>query len=150
MRLLQVQNRQRVVRLRPAKLKAFATAILEALEIPSYECGVQVVGAAEMAGLNEQFLRHRGSTDVITFDHGSSPDHLHGEIFVCIDDARKQASEFKTTWQSEIGRYTAHGFLHLLGYDDLSPAKRKLMKSRENALMRDLESHPALAQLAYE
>ena len=43
---------------------------------------------------------------------------LHGEIFICVDEAIRQARRFGTIWQSEIVRYLIHGVLHLLGFDD--------------------------------
>jgi rRNA maturation RNase YbeY len=55
-----------------------------------------------------------------------------------VADAVKQAGEFKTTWQSEVVRYAVHALLHLRGYDDLQPAKRRVMKREENRLMREL------------
>ena len=47
---------------------------------------------------------------------------LHGEIFICVDEAVWQARKFRTSWQSEIVRYLVHGVLHLLGHDDSRPA----------------------------
>lgn len=94
--------------------------------------------------MNWQFLQHEGSTDVITFDYsqplaGSGERAgLSGEAFICVADAVKQAGEFKTTWQSEVVRYAVHALLHLRGYDDLQPAKRRVMKREENRLMRQL------------
>jgi probable rRNA maturation factor len=108
-----------------------------------------------MAGVNWQFLRHAGSTDVITFDHREpllAPDpaelRLHGELFVCVDDAVKQAEAFRTTWTSEVVRYLVHGVLHLLGYDDLKPHFRRRMKREEGRLLRWLESRFSLAELS--
>jgi rRNA maturation RNase YbeY len=94
-----------------------------------------------MARLNEQYLQHEGSTDVITFNYRegkkkSAP--VLGEIFICVDDAIKQAKEFKTTWQSEVVRYVVHGVLHLLGYDDLKPDLRRAMKREENRYVNSL------------
>src|SRR5439155_4782764 len=63
------------------------------------------------------------------------PEQLHGEIFICIDDAVKQARQFRTTWQSELVRYLTHGVLHAVGYDDLTPADRCVMKREENRLL---------------
>ena len=56
-----------------------------------------------------------------------------------MDDAVAQATEFKTTWQSEVVRYVVHGVLHLLGHDDLQPDLRRKMKREENRLVRRLE-----------
>ena len=73
---------------------------------------------------------------------------LHGELFVCVDDAVTQAKEFKTMWQSEVVRYVVHGILHLLGHDDLKPDLRRKMKREENRLVRRLENRFSLAQLS--
>jgi probable rRNA maturation factor len=113
----------------------------------AYELGFHFIAGVEMARINEQFLQHEGSTDVLTFDHGSSATHLHGEIFISVPDALKQARQFKTTWQSEIVRYLIHGLLHLRGLDDLQPEKRREMKREENRLLRFVESRFAVGEI---
>jgi rRNA maturation RNase YbeY len=120
----------------------------------SFDLGLYLVGAAEMTRLNETFLRHAGSTDVITFDYAdhttfAQPQRfkprvtrhvpLHGEIFVCLDEARIQARRFRTTWQAELARYVVHGVLHLLGYDDRRAPDRRKMKREENRLLCRIE-----------
>lgn len=132
---LTVSNRQRFRRLNAAAVLQLARSILEHLGVTA-ELGIEFVGPKRMAQLNWQFLQHEGSTDVITFDHGSSRKHLHGDIAICVADAVAQASAFHTTWPEEVSRYVIHGILHLLGYDDLSPAKRRVMKQVENRLVK--------------
>lgn len=81
---------------------------------------------------------------------GSAAASLHGELFICLDDAVKQAREFRTTWQCELARYVIHGLLHLCGHDDLSPGPRRAMKREENRLVRAVAQRfriPALARL---
>jgi probable rRNA maturation factor len=103
-----------------------------------YEFCVHLVAAPEMASVNEQFLQHAGSTDVITFDYASpgQRESLSGEVFICIDEAVSQAREFRTSWQSELVRYIVHSLLHLHGYDDLKPEARKKMKREEEAVLK--------------
>ena len=73
-----------------------------------------------MARVNEKFLKHTGSTDVITFDYqeGDVSGAWNGELFICVDDAVAAAPRFGVGWQIELARYLAHGLLHLRGYDD--------------------------------
>lgn len=144
MRELLVLNRQRVRRLHAPFLKRLLESVLhEALEIHDYELGFQLVGPRRMTRINEDFLNHQGSTDVITFDHRlpgrTSP--LHGEAFICVADAVLQAREFQTDWREEIVRYAIHGILHLQGWDDLDPRSRRKMKSRENLLVEWVRKH---------
>lgn len=130
-----IVNRQRVRRVDIRRLRLLAEAALAELGVTA-EVGIQLVSARAMARVNWDFLRHEGSTDVITFDHGSSAKHLHGELFISVPDAVKQAAEFGTTWREELARYLIHGLLHLRGYDDLEPAKRRVMKREENRLVK--------------
>ena len=146
MRELQVRNLQRDRTLNSKFLRELARTLLEEeLRLGSYEIGIMFVSAARMAAMNEQYLGHEGSTDVITFDHregyepkqsGKGDAEVAGEIFISVADARKQAREFSTSWQEELVRYVVHGVLHLRGFDDLEPAKRKIMKREENRLVR--------------
>jgi rRNA maturation RNase YbeY len=141
MRLLRVFNRQKSRAISATLLHGVGTHLLEDLrDCAEYELGVHVIGMAEMSELNETFLGHTGSTDVITFNHGeaSADGKMHGEIFICMDDAVTQARQFRTTWESEVVRYLAHGILHLEGYDDTEPKSRRAMKKEENKLVKEL------------
>ena len=148
-----IANRQRTRKANPRLLKQIVRALLAELKVPEAELGINLVAEEEMALVNETFLRHEGSTDVITFDHsnlesGIRNPELHGELFICVDDAVMQAKKFGTSWQSEIVRYVVHGVLHLLGHDDLKPERRRAMKREENRLVRRLAGRFSLAQLS--
>ncbi|HSY18715.1 MAG TPA: rRNA maturation RNase YbeY, partial [Candidatus Acidoferrales bacterium] len=151
---LVIANRQRRRKINSRLLREIVGGLLAKLQITDAELGINLVAAREMALVNETFLNHTGSTDVITFDHRETvrksrvATTIHGELFVCVDDAIAQAKEFKTNWQSEVVRYIVHGVLHLLGYDDLKPQLRRTMKREENRLVRLLADRFALAQLA--
>jgi probable rRNA maturation factor len=147
MRELQLRNRQRAQTVNTKFLREVTRALIEEeLKLHSYELGIRLVSPAKMAETNWEFLQHEGSTDVITFDYregygeGAAELELAGEIFISVADARKQAKEFSTAWQQELVRYVTHGVLHLRGFDDLEPAKRKIMKREENRLMRRLSA----------
>jgi probable rRNA maturation factor len=116
----------------------------------NFDLGIYLVAAPEMTRLNETFLRHKGSTDVITFNYMEPHDQpcLHGEIFICLDEAVHQARRFHTTWQSELVRYVVHGVLHLLGYDDRNSRARRRMKAAEDALVRRLAREFAFGALS--
>ena len=117
------------------------------------DLGICLTDAAEITRLNETFVRHKGATDVITFDYSeqssvqSQPGHLHAEIFICLDEALRQARRFRTTWQSELVRYLVHGVLHLSGYDDQAPAPRLEMKRAEDLWLRSLSKEFPLQKL---
>ena len=146
------RNRQRARKLDLRLFKKILLSALKDLCVGQFELGIHIVGEAEMTRLNETFLRHKGSTDVITFDYSSPVTHhsslLCGEIFICIDEAIAQAKRFRTSWQSELVRYAVHGALHLLGHDDKRAAARRKMKSEENRALRGLEGGFELKKIA--
>ena len=64
-----IANRQRTKKINARLLKQIVGGLLAELEITVAELGINLVGAREMTLVNETFLQHEGSTDVITFDH---------------------------------------------------------------------------------
>ncbi len=150
-RVLALRNRQRVRPVETRLLRSIATwALQEHFRVSDFELGIHLVGAEEMACVNERFLAHEGSTDVITFDHreNSGEPGWRGEIYISLDDAVAQARKFGTTWPSELARYLLHGLLHLHGFDDLTPAARRRMKREENRLLREAAREFVLSRLA--
>ena len=142
LKTLYFQNRQRLRKINLRLFRKILRAALKDLGVERFELGIRIVGAAEMTRLNETFLRHKGSTDVITFDYSSLVTRhsslLHGEIFLCIDEAIAQAKRFRTSWQSELARYAIHGVLHLLGHDDKRADAKRKMKREENRMLAEL------------
>ena len=156
-------SRQRTRKINARLLRHIIAALLAELEIENAELGINLVSAKKMTAVNWQFLHHAGSTDVITFDHhdaragiplpavrayGVTRTALHGELFICVDDAVAQAKKFGVSWQSEITRYVIHGVLHLLGHDDQHTAARSTMKCEENRLLCRLAKEFPLTRLA--
>jgi probable rRNA maturation factor len=121
------------------------------LGVREWELGIYILGAQEMTRLNETFLRHQGVTDVITFNYAEGPkaDPIHGEVVVCVHEARVQAKRFATSWQKELVRYIVHGVLHLQRYKDRRKADRLKMKRRENQLLNQLAHIFPLEALAH-
>jgi probable rRNA maturation factor len=134
---LYVRNRQRTRPINLRLLQAIARALLAQIGPRDFRVGVLLVGAKEITRLNEAFLKHAGPTDVMAFGYSTGHSQsLHGEVFICVDEALRQARRFRTHWQKEVVRYLAHGLLHLQGYDDSTAAARQRMKALENALVR--------------
>jgi probable rRNA maturation factor len=163
-RTLALRNRQHLRRVDLRLLRRIARALLcETWPEGGCDLAIHVVAASEITRLNETFLQHKGLTDVITFDYAdragqasrlsprppaaspsrdrrdACPPLLHGEIFVCLDEALSQSRRFHTIWQSELVRYVVHGVLHLLGYDDQRSLARRKMKRAEDDLVHSLD-----------
>jgi probable rRNA maturation factor len=169
-RILSVRNRQRRYCLNTRLLRQLTLYLLEqVLNISEFELGVHLVASPEMAKVNELFLAHKGPTDVITFDYTERPPasetkgsiqkrsvvrqptpragFLHGELYICVNEAIAQSRRFRTTWQSELVRYIIHGLLHLSGHDDLQPGDRRRMKREENRLVSEVTRRFGVRQI---
>lgn len=130
-------------------LRRVVGRLLAHLELRRYRLGIHFVGTRKITRLNEAFLRHAGPTDVIAFDY--RPDtpqlDLHGEIFVCVPETLHQARRYRTREQDELVRTIVHGVLHLCGYEDGAPEKRRVMKAAENRWLRKLRSEMPLGAI---
>lgn len=153
--LLTLGNRQRTRPVDLRLLRRIARELFALLpQVPPVRLELCLLDDVEMIRLNETFLHHAGTTDVITFDYSelgtrnSELSQLHGEIFICLDEARRQAHRFHTTWQSELVRYLVHGVLHLVGHDDRTAAARRRMKREEDRLVAALAARFPLSRLA--
>lgn len=148
--LLAIRNRQRTRAVDTRMLRRITRHLLETeWEREDYELCVHLIAVPEMTRLNERYLRHPGSTDILTFDHSDGAERrLAGELFISIEDAVRQARQFRTTWPSELARYLVHGLLHLRGYDDVEPAARRVMKREENRLLKTVTRQFDLKRLA--
>lgn len=133
-------------------IKGIVREVLELrLNATSAVVNVAIVTGDQIARLNRQYLGHEGPTDVIAFEYppaelteftgtedvpgfgGARP--VFGDVFVCLDVARTQAAQYRTTWQKELIRYVVHGLLHLAGHTDSTANARRRMKHLEDRLL---------------
>ena len=99
----------------------------------SARINVVFTGDAAITKLNARYLRHRRTTDVISFPlHERDAMTIEGEVYVNLDQARRQAHELGEPFARETQRLVAHGTLHLLGYEDASARKRGRMRRLED------------------
>jgi rRNA maturation RNase YbeY len=80
--------------------------------------------------LNRSFLKEHDVTDVIAFGYENGAD-----VFISVPVACSNARRFKETPRRELIRLVIHGLLHVLGYDDHNPAKKKVMWNKQEALV---------------
>ncbi len=97
---------------------------------------ISFVNSSEIARLNTKYLNHNYSTDIITFDYSKSDSSIEGEILISVEDAFENAKKFKISLKEELLRLLIHGILHILGYNDKTINQRRLMKTKENILLR--------------
>jgi probable rRNA maturation factor len=91
---------------------------------------VILMSDADVRALNKTYLNHDYETDVITF--ALEENKVEGEIYISIDTARRQATDYGVTLTNELCRLAVHGTLHLCGLDDATDADRAAMAQLED------------------
>jgi probable rRNA maturation factor len=126
-----IANRQRRWRVDSTALKTAAALVLREEGITKADVSIAVVNDKTIHDINRQFLNHDESTDVISFVLDQQGKSIDGEIVLSADTAASAAKEIGWSAQEEMLLYVIHGALHLTGYDDVKPAARRQMRSRE-------------------
>jgi probable rRNA maturation factor len=139
-RSLAIANRHPRLRLdRRALAVAIATLDAHAPRFaggcPAGELSIVFLRDAAMAKLHADFLSDPTPTDVITFE-GHPTLGVAGEICVSVDTAARYARRHRGNFSRELLLYVVHGWLHLAGYDDRSPAKKRQMRAAEARALR--------------
>lgn len=142
-RSIAIANRHPRLRFDRKKLSAVvATLDLQAEEFPggcpAGELSLVFLTDDALAKLHAEFLNDPTPTDVITFE-GDPALGMAGEICVSADAAARQAKGSRA-FSAELTLYVVHGWLHLAGYDDLQPTKKRVMRRAEARALKRLQA----------
>jgi probable rRNA maturation factor len=92
-------------------------ATLRRLDVRSGEVSVTLLEDVAIERLNQEYLRHEGPTDVISFALHDPGDPPLGDVYIGLDQAVRQAREHRVNLREELLRLAVHGTLHVMGYD---------------------------------
>lgn len=130
---INIYNRQKALTLSKGFVRKAVKALFSFLSISCEEISIYFVTDEEISQLHAQFFNDPTPTDCITFPM----DALYlGDIFISPAAAIRYAPEDP---QEETVLYIVHGLLHLVGYDDLLPKKRRTMRKMEKRCMDHLK-----------
>jgi probable rRNA maturation factor len=96
------------------------------------DVGIIFVDDHGIRELNKKYLNHDYVTDVISFPVDEVDGVIEGEIYICLQQADRQAREYKISLKNEVSRLAIHGMLHLVGYEDTTPEQRAVMRMKED------------------
>lgn len=132
-----VRNAQRKVSLDLPALRRFAErALQQSMRVRSepgsafadaQEISAVIVSDRRMAAVHKRFMNITGPTDVITFQHG--------DIVISAETAQRNAVAYRTSVENEIRLYIIHGILHLMGFDDTTPAAARKMAALQQRIL---------------
>ncbi|MBT4529634.1 MAG: rRNA maturation RNase YbeY [Phycisphaerae bacterium] len=116
-------------------LEQHAAAALGYLQKGMAEVSVRVVNDAEMSELHIKHSGVEGTTDVLTFDHGSDAQAVRADIAICVDFAEREANKRNHETKNELLLYIVHGILHCCGFDDHDESAHALMHAEEDRVL---------------
>ena len=107
------------------------------------EFSITLLGDQEMEKLNTRYLGRNVTTDVLAFSMGTDELAL-GDVYVCVDQASRQAKEHEIPLDEELVRLVVHGALHVLGHDHPKDSDRftSPMFKLQERLVRQVFDHP--------
>ncbi|MGI6737742.1 MAG: rRNA maturation RNase YbeY [Anaerovoracaceae bacterium] len=109
------------------------------------EIDVSFVDAAEIRRLNAAYRQTDRVTDVLSFPQYEAAAEiprqgpvLLGDVVLCTERACEQAAAYGHSGERELVYLFVHSLHHLLGYDHLEEAERRVMRAAEEAVMDEL------------
>lgn len=94
------------------------------------------VDNASIQSINKTYRNIDKPTDVISFPNDEEDDDSLGDIFISIEKAIEQASDYGHSFEREIGFLSVHGYLHLKGYDHHTPEEEKVMFTLQEEILK--------------
>ncbi len=132
---------------------------LEYLSQPkNIEVTVKFVNKSEIRQINKEYRGIDKVTDVLSFpflnvkpgvilnktdfplDSNGKNIYL-GDIAICMDKVKEQAEEYNHSFERELFYLLTHGFLHLFGYDHIEEFDKKIMREKEEEIIKRMISN---------
>ncbi|HHV73984.1 MULTISPECIES: rRNA maturation RNase YbeY [unclassified Thermoanaerobacterium] len=122
--------------------------------VDDVEVSVSFVDNEEIHKLNKYYRNVDRETDVLSFplvefeeiytDIDEEDDDLDevqpiGDIVISLEKAKQQAEEYGHSFIREVAYLTAHSMFHLMGYDHETEDEKKVMREKEEEVMRRLK-----------
>ena len=88
-----------------------------------------------MIKLNVDSLNHDYDTDIISFNLSNNNDNLFGNFYLSYNKILENSKEYNILFNNELYRVIIHGFLHLIGYNDITDIVKETMKNEDNKFL---------------
>ncbi|MCI0432367.1 MAG: rRNA maturation RNase YbeY [Gemmatimonadetes bacterium] len=100
-----------------AIVRRAARATLRQTDTPGARISIALLDDGAIAGLHRQWLDTPGPTDVLAFALHQDGEPAFGDVYIGLEQARRQAAALAVPLEEELARLAIHGTLHVLGWD---------------------------------
>ena len=134
------------------------------IDCKDLEVNVAFVNSLKIKSINRKFRNVNKVTDIISFPFLLQPgvegmqliEHdltkekylmfvnpetnnvVLGDLYICFAKMKKQAKEYGTGIEREFVYLCLHGLLHLLGYDHIKEEDKKVMREKEELILKNV------------
>lgn len=149
--MIKIKNTQRSVKLDLKKIKQDAQIVLDALDYSDFDLGIWFTSNKTIRSYNKQYRNKDKATDVLSFPYHdtlkagerikvkSEDDKNLGDLILAPQYIIDDLLQWNDTFEHHMQRLLVHGVCHLLGYDHIKDEDYKVMKRKENTLLKKLE-----------
>lgn len=105
----------------------------------------------EIQEYNKEYRNIDRATDVLSFpmfekdevqklkQEKSVATDVLGDIIINLSQVKMQADEYGHSFERELSYMVVHGFYHLMGYDHIQEEDKKIMRAKEENILRTLK-----------
>ena len=104
---------------------------------------VILTGNEEIQRVNRDFRGKDTPTDVISFayhDNDEADNGLYdslGDIIISLERVEEQRKDYGHSFKREFYYVLTHGLLHLMGYDHMEEEEKKVMRAKEEEILKE-------------
>ncbi|WP_371926335.1 rRNA maturation RNase YbeY [Sebaldella sp. S0638] len=127
------------------KINEFVDLILEHEKVENIEniyISFLITTNEVIKNINSEYRGKDTPTDVISFAYNETenigPFNILGDIIISEEKVREQAEEYEHSVEREFYYVLCHGMLHLLGYDHIDEEDKKVMREKEEQLLKEI------------
>ncbi len=119
------------------KLLEYATTIEK---VNNAIFNVIIIDNERIREINREYRGKDTPTDVISFALEEGEDiktdvRVLGDIYISIEKVIEQSKNYGHSFERELCFLAIHGFLHLLGYDHMTPEEESIMLKRQELIL---------------
>ena len=122
-------------------IKEIMVHALEHEKVKNSCFNIIIVNEDKIREINKTYRKKDSVTDVISFALMDTTEHVKlekdvlGDIYICLEQAKKQAKEYDHSLIRELCFLSVHGLLHLLGYDHMNEEDEKIMFEKQELIL---------------
>ena len=122
----------------------------ENLNDKNVEINIILTTPERIKQINNKFRNIDRTTDVLSFPmfekeeiavikkNGSKIKEVLGDIVISTEQVEIQAREYGHSFERELEYMVVHGFYHIIGYDHIKEEEKKIMREKEEAILKKI------------